>query len=353
MKIRDAGMNVNLTGEKVLVTGAGGYIGSRLVAELIACGADVIAVDRFFFGVESLSDSKDNTLLSIVRKDVRDLTAADMEGVTAVLDLAALSNDPSGDLNPVLTRSINRDGRINVARSAKEAGVGRYVLSSTCSVYGAAEHGFSDESTTPNPVSVYAQSNYDAEEAVFELTDSNFTVSALRNATVFGVSRRMRFDLVVNLMTLNAFERGAITIMGGGRQWRPLVHVRDVARGMIALLRAEPDVIAGKAYNLGVGNFQVRTIAAIVRETVPFAVQLQIAPDDVDRRNYRVSFDRLKNEIGFAAETTIEEGVSEIYEALKFGTIENSPRCSTVQWYKHILEAKKLVSDIELDGRLL
>jgi nucleoside-diphosphate-sugar epimerase len=345
--------STDLEGECVLVTGAGGYIGSMLVVELISRGANVRAVDRFFFGLESLSPNLEDARLSIIKKDIRDVTVADMEGVTSVLDLAALSNDPSGDLDPELTRSINRDGRINIAGVAKEAGVARYVLSSTCSVYGAAEQGFSDETTPPNPVSVYAKSNYEAEQAVFGLASPDFSVTALRNATVFGVSHRMRFDLVVNLMTLNAFERGSITIMGGGKQWRPLVHVRDVGRAMIALLLANPGVVNGKAYNLGVGNYQVRTIAAIVREILPITVQLQIAPDDPDRRNYRVSFDRLKNEVGFEARTTIEDGVREIYDGLKFGTVENTPRCSTVQWYKHILEAKRLLSDIELDGRLL
>ena len=349
----EANPDFDLGGETVLVTGAGGYIGSVLVPELLAHGARVRAVDRFFFGTDSLAESEGDERLSVVKKDVRDLGPADLEGATAVLDLAALSNDPSGDLDPELTRSINRDGRINVAQAAHKAGVARYVLSSTCSVYGAAKDEFSTELSPPNPVSVYAKSNYEAEQAVFELNGDGFVVSAMRNATVFGISKRMRFDLVVNLMTLNAFERGAIVIMGGGRQWRPLVHVRDVARGMMALLKAETSAVAGKAFNLGVGNYQVQTIAAIVREIVPFPVQLQVAPDDPDRRNYRVSFDRLKNVVGFAAEVTVEDGVREIYDGLKYGRIENSPRCSTVNWYKHILEAKKLMTDIELDGRLL
>jgi len=345
--------HADLGTETVLVTGAGGYIGSVLVGMLLQQGAKVVALDRFFFGQNPLKEFTDNTNLIIRKKDIRDLTPDDFSGITSVLDLAAFSNDPAGDLNPSLTWDVNRDGRTNVARAAKKAGVARFVMSSTCSIYGAAEDGISDETSPANPLSVYAKSNYAAETALFEMGDSGFAVTSLRNATVFGASPRMRFDLVVNLMTLNAFEKGSIVIMGGGKQWRPLVHVRDVCRGLIALMTAPADVVNSQCYNIGIGNYQVRTIGAIVREIVPFGVTMQIAPDDPDNRNYRVSFDRLKTEVGFEATVTIEDGVREVYNALKFGDIENAPDCSTVKWYKHILDAQKLLASIELNGRLL
>lgn len=342
-----------LDAETVLVTGAGGYIGCVLVDMLLERGAKVVAVDRFFFGVDTLKDHFENDRLTIVKKDIRDMDAGDFKGVTSVLDLAAFSNDPAGDLNPELTWDVNHHGRTNVAKAAKEAGVARFVMSSTCSIYGAAEDGISDETSPANPVSVYAQSNYQAETALFEMSDTDFTTASLRNATVFGVSKRMRFDLVVNLMTLNAYEKGKIVIMGGGKQWRPLVHVQDVCRGLIALMTADSGVVNGRCYNIGIGNYQVRTIGAIVREIVPFPVDIQIAPDDPDRRDYRVSFDRLKNDVGFEATVSIEDGVKEVYNALKYGDIENTAECSTVKWYKHILDAQKLIENIQLNGRLL
>ena len=346
---------MDLAGKTFLVTGAGGYIGCVLVDQLLDRGATVRAVDRFYFGQDVLDDSempnRDN--LEIVKTDIRDLTPKDCEGVDIVLDLAALSNDPSGDLHPDLTWSINSAGRRGLAAVAKEAGVPRYVMSSTCSIYGAAENKVSDEKSPANPISVYAKSNYEAETAILAMNDAGFTTTALRNATVFGLSRRMRFDLIVNLMTLTAFEKGQITIMGGGRQWRPLVHVTDVARGLIHLALADADKVGGKFFNIGIGSFQVLTVAAIVREVLPFQVQLNMAPDDPDRRNYRVSAARLRDELGFEATVSLEEGVAEIYEALKMGRISNTPKCSTVNWYRHILDARALLDEVELNGRLI
>lgn len=345
----------DLHGKSVLVTGAGGYIGCVLTDMLLDAGARVHAFDRFFFGERTLVNGyrPETSRLKLIKKDIRDATAADFEGIDIVIDLAALSNDPSGDLQPELTWEINSSGRRHLANTAKAAGVGRYVMSSTCSIYGAAESGLCDETSPVNPLSVYAKSNFDCEQTVRSLNDSDFTACALRNATVFGLSRRMRFDLVVNLMTLSAFESGQITVMGGGRQWRPLVHVRDVSAALMRLATADADIVGGKAYNVGIGNFQVKTIAAIVREVLPFPIQLQVAPDDPDRRDYAVDFGRLKADLGFEAQYDIEYGVREIYQGLKMGQVENGPRCSTVGWYRHLLEAKSVLQEVELDGRLL
>jgi nucleoside-diphosphate-sugar epimerase len=340
--------------ETALVTGAGGYIGSVLVGELLSRGFAVRALDRFFFGEETLAEYRGNGALKCLKKDIRDLSAEDLEGVQVVFDLAALSNDPSGDLHPDLTRAINHQARVRVARIAREVGVGRYLLASSCSVYGGGGDGnMATEKGSARPLTVYAEANLAAENDSLPLGSGGFCVTALRNATVFGVSPRMRFDLVINLMTLHAFELGRITVMGGGRQWRPLIHVRDVAAAFIAVATAPQNAVAGQVFNVGLGNYQVRTIAAIVREVLPFAVDIQIAPDDADKRNYQVSFDKLADATGYRPQLTIEDGIREVYEALKFGRVENTPKCSTVGWYRSILEAKRLVDTIELEGRIL
>ena len=341
------------SGQSALITGAGGYIGSVLVGELLDRGYAVRALDRFFFGEETLAEHRGKAGLTCIKKDIRDADAGDFADVRIVFDLAALSNDPSGDLHPDLTRAINHEGRARVARLAREAGAARYVLASSCSVYGGATGSVVGEETPARPLTVYAEANLAAERDILPLATNDFCVTALRNATVFGVSPRMRFDLVINLMTLHAFELGRITIMGGGRQWRPLVHVRDVARAFIAAATSPREEVSGQVFNVGVGNFQVRTIAAVVREVLPFAIDIQTAPDDADKRDYKVSFDKFEGATGFRPEVTIEAGIREVYDALKFGRIENTPKCSTVGWYRSILEAKRLVDAIELEGRIL
>jgi nucleoside-diphosphate-sugar epimerase len=341
--------------KKVLVTGAGGYIGCILTKHLLESGYSVIAYDRFFFGQETLTHLAGNPTLTIVKKDIRDAEPADFEGVHAVCDLAALSNDPSGDLDPELTLGINYAGRVRVAQAAKRAGVARYILSSSCSIYGHNEDGATPllESGPKKPLTTYAKANLRAEEETLPLADRNFCASAVRNATVFGLSPRMRFDLVVNLMTLHAVERGRITIMGGGRQWRPLVHVHDVARAFVTLIEAPAERVAGEVFNIGRENAQVLSVAYIVRETLPFPLQIEIAPDDPDRRNYNVSFAKAKQQLGFEAQRSIGDGAREIYEALKVGAVENGPKSSTVKWYRNVIDAQRLIDSIALNGRLL
>jgi len=338
---------------KVMVTGAGGYIGTQLVRDLVKLGYEVTAVDRFFFGREPLSEFITNKKVNIVQKDIRDLTEKDLSGHDAVCDLACLSNDPAGEIDPQLTYSINRDGRIHVANTAKSAGVEKYIISSSCSVYGKGEEPQLSETSKTNPISVYAKSTLEAEQHSLSIADNNFSVTSLRNATVFGLSTRMRFDLVVNLMTLTAFQKGRIIVMGGGLQWRPLVHVSDVARAFIAVIEAKKESINKEVFNIGLDNFQIKNLAYLVREELPFPVEIDVAPDDADKRDYNVVFAKIAKQIGFKAKTDIQTGIKEIYFALKSGKVDAGPKTITVQWYRNILDAKELVDSILLDGRVI
>ena len=338
---------------KVMVTGAGGYIGTQLVRDLVNSGHEVTAVDRYFFGKEPLAEFIGNNKFNILQKDIRDLNAKDFSGHDAVCDLACLSNDPAGEIDPELTYSINRDGRIHVAKTAKAAGVEKYIISSSCSVYGKGEEPQLSETSKTNPISVYAKSTLEAEQQNLSIADSNFSVTALRNATVFGLSTRMRFDLVVNLMTLTAFQKGRIIVMGGGLQWRPLVHLSDVSKAFLNVIVAKKDKVNKEVFNIGLDNFQIKNLAYLVREELPFPVEIDIAPDDADKRDYNVVFSKAESVLGFKAETNVIQGIKEIYLALKSGSVDVGPKTITVQWYRNILDAKALLDSVVLDGRII
>jgi nucleoside-diphosphate-sugar epimerase len=338
---------------KVMVTGAGGYIGTQLVRDLVKAGHEVTAVDRFFFGKEPLSEFVGNNKVTIKQKDIRDLDQNDFKGHDAVCDLACLSNDPAGEIDPQLTYQINRDGRIHVAKTAKQSGVEKYIISSSCSVYGKGEEPQLSETSNTNPISVYAKSTLEAEQQNLSIADNNFSVTSLRNATVFGLSTRMRFDLVVNLMTLTAFQKGRIIVMGGGLQWRPLVHLSDVARAFITVISEHQEKVNKEVFNIGLDNFQIRNLAYLVREELPFPVEIDLAPDDADKRDYNVIFTKAEKTLGFKAKTSVVDGVREIYSALKLGKVDTGDKTITVAWYKNILEASKLINSVSIDGRII
>jgi nucleoside-diphosphate-sugar epimerase len=341
--------------DTVLVTGAGGYIGATVVDTLLASGKTVIGLDRYFFGEDVLGESRSHPAFRFVRKDVRDIDAADLAGVDAVCDLASLSNDPSGALDETLTYAINHQARARLARLAKAEGVRRYVLASSCSVYGSGAEDCLTEHSTPSPISTYAKANLKAEVDILALAGGGFTVTALRQATVFGLAKRMRFDLVINLMTLNAVQKGKIFVTGGGRQWRPVVHVKDTARAFEIALAADAAAVNGEVFNVGSSehNYQVLSLAYIVRENLPFPIELDIVPDDSDARNYNVSFEKVGRVLAFAPRLTPADGVREIYQALKLGRIETGIKTVTVRWYQHLMEAKRLADSLSINGRIL
>jgi len=338
---------------KIAVTGAGGYIGTKLVRDLLNQGFQVIGIDRYFFGLDTVAEFTKDKNFQILKKDIRDLTVEDLNGVEAICDLACLSNDPAGEIDPKLTYAINRDGRINVAKIAKKSGVTKYIISSSCSVYGNADELDLSETSKTNPVSVYAKSTLQAEQSNLELSDKNFSVTALRNATVFGLSNRMRFDLVVNLMTLSAFQKKRIIVMGGGHQWRPLVHISDVSKAFIKIIESDISNVNAEIFNIGLNNYQIKNIAYLVREQFPFEIDIDLAPDDADKRNYSVNFEKILQKLNFSAEVSLQNGIQEIYLALKNGKVDYGPKTVTVQWYRNIIEAAKLIDSIKDGNRII
>jgi len=317
---------------KVLVLGGGGYIGRVICDRLRYEDYELDVVDLFTFS----SPAEVATIAKVRIADTRNLTAGDFAGVDVVLDLAAISNDPSGELNPALTREVNAEARIRAAGLAKAMGVERYVLFSSCSVYGAND-AVVDEAAPLNPLTEYARSNVAAERDVLALADAGFCATALRLATAFGLSPSMRFDLVVNTMALSVFETGRLVVTGGGEQYRPLVHVGDVAQAASALLVAPPAAINGETFNLAHVNLRMRDVAAEVLKGVNRPVEMVVDAATIDHRNYRVDATKAERAFGFRADRTIAGGVAAIFKALDNGTVVQSPLAVRLNGYRALV----------------
>lgn len=337
---------------KIFVSGSDGFIGSRLCEKLINQGHQVIAFDRCFFGKSIHESVENNSRFTRVVGDIRMLPEGVLMGVDTVIDLAALSNDPSSDLNSDWTHQINYVGRTSLALTAKLAGVKKYIFASSCSVYGAQEDGLVNEESICKPVSLYAETCLKTEEYCLGLSSADFNVTSLRQATLFGLSNRMRFDLMVNLMTLTAFKEKKIFIMGGGQQWRPLVHVEDVTDAFIHFGTIQSLAHEGKTYNIGIDNYRVVEVAQILASNIPDDINTYVLPEDADKRSYQVSFDLLNKNTDFKLKHTIVDGALEIYSALKALTVTDSPQTFTVKWYKSLVEMNCHLEKIKIDGKL-
>jgi nucleoside-diphosphate-sugar epimerase len=339
----------------IFLTGAGGYIGTILTEHLLKEGHRVIGCDRFYFGKDLIgSEIINNQRFQLLQKDIRELTPGDFEGVDVVMDLAGLSNDPTCDLKPNLTYSINFKGGVNVAECAKKAKVSRYIYSSSCSVYGLGAGLALSEKSDVNPQSHYARGKVDVEKKLFELATPDFSVTAMRNATVYGMSKRMRFDVVINLMTLRAWKDRRIFVLGGGKQWRPLIHVKDVAHGFTLVMNAPKEKVAGQIFNLGSNeqNYQVFQIANFIKEIMPATEIIQV-PDDPDKRTYNVNFDKVKSDLGFQAQFNCRDGVNEIVEALNYGVLDpEDVRTRTIEHYKFLLKVEDTMAELAKNGRI-
>lgn len=338
---------------KVLVTGGGGFLGTTLVPMLRGEGHDVTVLDRFFFGTEHLTGAAGASGAHLLRDDVRWFDGRTMEGLDAVVDMAALSNDPAGELDPWKTREINYLGRSRVCRLAREAGVPRYVLTSSCSIYGFRD-GLLTEETPVNPLTVYAQANALAERDNLPLASEGFCPVAGRFATLYGRSGRMRFDLAVNGMVLGAHRTGKIPVMKDGTQWRPLMHVRDAARGIVALLTAPADRVRGQVFNIGSDeqNFQILPLAQAVAAAMPKPPTIEWY-GSADTRSYRVSFGKVRDRLGFVTKYTVADATREIEEGLADGSLPAGPETNTVGWYRHLLADPKAADAVRLRGVVL
>ena len=337
---------------RIMVTGSEGYIGTILLPMLVERGYDVVGLDTCFLSYRNFIPGIRKYPLE--KKDIRDVEPIDLENVEAVIHLAALSNDPLGELNPDLTDAINHVASVKLAEKARKSGVKRFIFASSCSIYGAGQSSSLNESAPFNPLTAYAKSKVATERDLRELATDEFSPVYLRNGTAFGLSPRMRFDLVLNNLTGWGYTTGKVTLLSDGTAWRPLVHIRDISLAMIAALEAPRDLIHNQAFNVGLddANYQIRSLAEGVAELVPGSVVTFADGAETDNRNYNVNFNKIHTVLGdyFNPSWDIKDGIDEIYNACRITKLTyeefDGPEYMTIKGLKRLLCDNKIDDEL-------
>jgi nucleoside-diphosphate-sugar epimerase len=335
----------------VLVTGTDGYIGSLLAPALCERGHDVVGMDAGFYRDGWLYDAGP-PFITQWRKDVRQVTEEDLRGFDAVVHMAELSNDPLGEHDPDLTFDINYHGSVELARKCKNAGITRFVYTSSCSVYGAGADGVRTEESQTDPQTAYARCKVLVEQDLLAMADDTFSPTCLRNATAFGPSPRMRFDIVLNNLAGLAWTTREITLTSDGTPWRPLVHVLDICHAVACTLEAPREAIHAQIFNVGDTryNYRVREIAEIVGDTFP-GCNVSLGRTDGDNRSYRVSFDKIQARLpGFTSPRDAAIGAQQLREV--FQDIDMSPQTFGFRAYTRLRQLEHLIGTGQVDDRL-
>ncbi len=333
---------------RLLVTGTEGYLGNLLAPVLMDAGHDVIGVDTGFYR-EGWLYRPGYATAKTLEIDIRDLTKEHLEGVDAVVHMAELSNDPVGQLSPTITYEINHQGSVKLATLAKEAGIERFVYTSSCSVYGVATGDHIDEQTDTNPQTAYAECKVMVERDVGALADDNFSPTFLRNATAYGASPRMRFDVVLNNLSGVAYTTKEIKMTSDGSPWRPLVHALDIATAIKCAVEAPRDAVHNEIFNVGntEHNYQVREIAEFVAAAFP-GCELSFGPADSDNRSYKVNFDKIANQLpGFSTQWDAQKGAEQL--AGLFSQIDLTEEVFTARPFTRLKMLQHLLGTSQID----
>jgi nucleoside-diphosphate-sugar epimerase len=337
---------------RVFLTGVDGYIGAVLAPYLLKRGLTVTGLDTGYYRDGWLFS--DNAHMQVqpltLNKDLRDVTAADLAGCQAVAHLAELSNDPIGQNNPQVTHQINHKGSVALAQAAQQAGIERFVYTSSCSVYGAGTGEFLDETAAPNPQTAYAECKVLVERDVGKMAGADFCPVFLRNATAYGPSPRMRFDIVLNDLSAMAHTTKRIAMVSDGSPWRPVVHILDICEAIYRSLIAPAEAVRGKIFNVGQNseNYRVRELAAIVAEEFP-GCQLSVGPSSGDTRSYRVNFDKIHRELpGFRCRHTARDGAQQLRQL--FERIQMSPDTYAFRAFTRLKQLKYLQATEQIDA---